>query len=311
MHLLTQGSGMISRASSTSSTPVPAKEEKVQSLSRETWKRFRRHKLAMAGVIVLTVWVLLAVLAPIVGRYSPDAINLANRNLSPSSSHWLGTDGVGRDVWSRVLYGGRVSLTVALTSIAISTVVAILLGGLSGFLCGWFDLLTMRFADVVLSVPPLVLLIALVSITGPGLRNIILAIGLMSWPGPARIIRGQVLSLRERDFVTAARALGTSPLRILIRHVLPNALSPIIVAATLQVASAILLEATMSFLGLGIPAPTSSWGNMLQDARTMRILESLPWLWLSPGLAIIICVLSINFIGDGLRDAFDPHMSQR
>jgi len=302
---------MISRASSTSSTPVPAKEEKVQSLSRETWKRFRRHKLAMAGVIVLTVWVLLAVLAPIVGRYSPDAINLANRNLSPSSSHWLGTDGVGRDVWSRVLYGGRVSLTVALTSIAISTVVAILLGGLSGFLCGWFDLLTMRFADVVLSVPPLVLLIALVSITGPGLRNIILAIGLMSWPGPARIIRGQVLSLRERDFVTAARALGTSPLRILIRHVLPNALSPIIVAATLQVASAILLEATMSFLGLGIPAPTSSWGNMLQDARTMRILESLPWLWLSPGLAIIICVLSINFIGDGLRDAFDPHMSQR
>lgn len=292
------------------SAQVRTTRRSSQSLLRKAWKRFRRHKLAMFGLVALSLWGFLAVFAPVFGHYPPDAIDLLNRNLPPSSSHWLGTDGVGRDVWSRVLHGGRVSLTVALTSIAISTGVAVFLGGLSGYLGGRADLLIMRFTDVVMSVPPLVLLIALVSIVGPGLRNIILAIGLMSWPGPARIVRGQVLSLREQDFVTAAKAVGDFPLRIIFQHILPNALSPVIVAATLQVASAILLEASMSFLGVGIPPPTPSWGNMLQDARTIRILESMPWLWLAPGLAIIVCVLSINFIGDGLRDALDPRMAR-
>ena len=292
------------------SAHVRTTRKSSQSLLKKAWKRFRQHKLAMFGLVVLSLWSFLAVLAPVFGRYPPDAIDLLNRNLPPSSFHWLGTDGVGRDVWSRVLYGGRVSLTVALTSIAISTGVAVFLGGVSGYLGGRADLLIMRFTDVVMSVPPLVLLIALVSIVGPGLRNIILAIGLMSWPGPARIVRGQVLSLREQDFVTAAKAVGDSPLRIIFQHILPNALSPVIVTATLQVASAILLEASMSFLGLGIPPPTPSWGNMLQDARTIRILESMPWLWLAPGLAIVICVLSMNFIGDELRDALDPRMSR-
>lgn len=281
-----------------------------QSLRRKAWKRFRRHKLAMFGLIILSLWSFLAVFAPVLDRYPPDAINLLNRNLPPSSFHWLGTDGVGRDVWSRVLHGGRISLIVAFTSVFMSTAIAIFLGALSGYLGGRVDLLIMRFTDVVMSVPPLVLLIALVSIVGPGLKNIILAIGLMRWPGPARIVRGQVLSFREQDFVAAAKSVGDSPLRIVFQHILPSALSPVIVSATLQVASAILLEASMSFLGLGIPPPTPSWGNMLQSARSIGILKSMPWLWLAPGLAIIICVLSVNFIGDGLRDALDPRMSR-
>ncbi len=298
------------KLSEENSAQVRTTRRSSQSLSRKAWKRFRRHKLAMFGLVVLSLWGFLAVFAPVFGQYPPAAIDLFNRNLPPSSFHWLGTDGVGRDVWSRVLHGGRISLIVALTSVSISTAIAIFLGALSGYLGGRVDLLIMRFTDVVMCVPSLVFLIALISIVGPGLRNIILAIGLMRWPGPARIVRGQVLSLREQDFVAAAKSVGDSPLRIVFQHILPSALSPVIVAATLQVASAILLEASMSFLGLGIPPPTPSWGNMLQSARSIVILESMPWLWLAPGLAIVICVLSVNFIGDGLRDALDPRMSR-
>lgn len=283
------------------------KDTKSQSLWLKSWARFRHHKLAMFGLVVLGSLVILTTFAPLFSRYSPSAIDLRYSYSPPTSLHWLGTDGVGRDIWTRLLYGGRVSIVVGFLAVTMSMGIAIMLGGLAGYFGGWFDLLIMRFTDVAMSVPPLVMIITLVAIVGPSLRNTILAIGFLYWPGPARIVRGQMLSLREKDFSMAARSLGLSSWRIIFRHLLPNALAPIIVAATLQLASAILLEAALSFLGLGIQPPIPSWGNMLQVAQTLTILEQRLWMWLPPGLVIILCVLSVNFIGDGFRDALDPY----
>lgn len=261
----------------------------------------------MFGLLIFTLLVILSVFAPYLTRYSPNELDLGSSYSPPTATHWLGTDGVGRDVWSRILYGGRISITVGLVAVTISIAVAILLGAVAGYVGGITDLTIMRLTDVAMSVPPLVLIITLIAIIGPSFRNTILVIGFLYWPGPARLVRGQILSLREKEFILGAQGLGASTIRIVFRHLLPNALAPLIVAATLQIARAILLEAALSFLGLGIQPPTPSWGNMLQSAQTITILEQRLWMWLSPGLVITVCVLSINFIGDGIRDAFDPY----
>ena len=270
------------------------------------WNRFSRHRLAVLGVSVLVILSARAILAPIIAQHPPNAVDLSAYRMAPSSDHWLGTDSAGRDVFSRLLHAGRVSLAVGIVAVGIYVAIGTLLGGVAGFFGGWADAVIMRFADMVLSFPSIIVIITIVSIVGPSIMNVMVVIGLMGWPPIARLVRGEFLTLREREFVLASVATGATSPRIIFRHVLPNALTPVIVNATFGMASAILLEAGLSFLGLGVQPPTASWGNMLNAAQSITILEQMPWLWIPPGLMIVLAVLSINFVGDGLRDALDP-----
>ncbi len=276
--------------------------------SPSLWQRFRRHRMAVVGLVVLLLLVVGAIGAPVIARKNPYKVDLSSYRKPPSRVHVLGTDAAGRDVFSRLLYAGRVSLSVGLVAVSIYTAIGMTLGALAGYFGGWVDGLVMRLADVFLSFPSLIIIITMVAVLGPSIYNVMLAIGLLGWPPIARLLRGDLLSLREREFVTASRAIGAPGWRIVTRHLLPNALAPIIVAATFGIANAILLEAGLSFLGLGVPPPTASWGNMLTDAQSLTVLESMLWLWIPPGVMIALAVLSINFIGDGLRDALDPHL---
>jgi peptide/nickel transport system permease protein len=257
---------------------------------------------------MLLVLTIAAVGAPLLARHEPYAVDLRFYRAPPGAEHYLGTDASGRDVWSRLLYAGRVSLSVGLVAVSIYTAIGTVLGAVAGYYGRWVDSVSMRLADIVLAFPSLVIIITIVSLLGPSIYNIMLVIGLLGWPPIARIVRGQFLSLREREFVMASRTVGASNPRIIFRHLLPNALAPVIVAATFGMANAVLLEAGLSFLGLGVQPPTPSWGNMLTDAQSLTVLESMPWLWVPPGAMIALAVLSINFIGDGLRDALDPRM---
>jgi peptide/nickel transport system permease protein len=272
------------------------------------WQRFRRHRLALIGALILLVLASGAIAAPLVASNDPYKVDISAYRTGPAANHPLGTDSSGRDVFSRMLYAGRVSLSVGLVAVAIYTLIGVILGAFSGFYGGWVDAFIMRLADIVLSFPALILIITVVSVLGPSIYNIMLVIGLLGWPPIARIVRGLFLSLREREFVLASRTVGVSNSRIIFRHMLPNALAPVIVAATFGMANAILLEAGLSFLGLGVQPPTPSWGNMLTDAQSLTVLESMPWLWIPPGTMIALAVISINFIGDGLRDALDPYL---
>ena len=272
------------------------------------WQRFRRHRVALVGALILLVLTTGAVGAPVLAANDPYRVDISAYRRGPVANHLLGTDSSGRDVFSRLLYAGRVSLSVGLVAVAIYTIIGVILGAFSGFYRGWLDATIMRLADIVLSFPALILIITVVSVLGPSIYNIMLVIGLLGWPPIARIVRGLFLSLRERDFVLASRTVGASNAGIIFRHMLPNALAPVIVAATFGIANAILLEAGLSFLGLGVQPPTPSWGNMLKDAQSLTVLESMVWLWIPPGTMIALAVLSINFIGDGLRDALDPYL---
>jgi peptide/nickel transport system permease protein len=272
------------------------------------WQRFRRHRVAVVGVLILLVLTAGAAAAPVVAANDPYKVDISAYRSGPAANHPLGTDSSGRDVFSRLLYAGRVSLSVGLVAVAIYTLIGVILGAFSGFYGGWLDSCIMRLADIVLSFPALILIITVVSVLGPSIYNIMIVIGLLGWPPIARIVRALFLSLREREFVLASRIVGVSNGRIIFRHMLPNALAPVIVAATFGMANAILLEAGLSFLGLGVQPPTPSWGNMLKDAQSLTVLESMPWLWIPPGTMIALAVLSINFIGDGLRDALDPYL---
>lgn len=274
------------------------------------WQRFRRHRLALLGLAILTLLTVGAIAAPLIARQGPYAVNLREPRSAPSSTYILGTDAAGRDVFSRLLYAGRVSLSVGLVAVGIYTVIGVILGALAGFYGGWVDSFIMRMADIVLAFPSIIIIITVVSVLGPGLFNLMLVIGLLGWPPITRLLRGEFLSLREREFIVAARGTGARNKRLMFRHLLPNAMAPIIVAATFGVANAILLEAALSFLGLGVQPPQPSWGNMLTDAQSLTVLESMPWLWIPPGMMIALAVLSINFIGDGLRDALDPYLSR-
>ncbi|MER9137038.1 ABC transporter permease [Mesorhizobium sp. M0830] len=278
--------------------------------SRGLWaeavRRFLNHRLATLGLIMLAIIVLACMLAPLIAHYGPNDIDLRGRNQPPGGVHWLGSDGTGRDIFARILYGGRISLTVGFVAVAISAAIGIFIGCIAGYFGGKVDLLLTGVIDMVLTFPRLVIIIAFVAVVGPSIFNTMVVIGLLSWPSIARLTRGEILALRNQEFVLAARSLGTSPSVIILEHILPNVLGPILVAITLDVATVILLEASLSFLGLGAQAPAASWGNMLRDARTLSILESQPWMWIPPGAMIALAVLSINFVGDGLRDALDP-----
>lgn len=282
-----------------------------RSLTRLALRRFVRHRLAIAGVVMLSLVVVATVFAEFLTPYSHTELNLRNRLSPPTGEHWLGTDGTGRDTLARLLMGGRVSLSVGFVAVGIATAIGLLLGSVSGFFGGVVESVVMRFTDLVMSIPPLVAIIALVAALGPSMRNTMLAIGLLGWPAIARLVRGEVLAARNMEYVTAARAMGGSSWRIIARHIVPNIISSVLVAATLFMSSAILMEAGLSFLGLGVQPPTPSWGNMLQQAQSFTMLERAPWLWLPPGVAIVVTVLSINFIGDGLSDALNPRQRVR
>ena len=271
-------------------------------------RKFLRHRLALAGGIMLLLVVGLAVFGPLfVG--DPNAVDLRNVRQPPSAEHLLGTDPVGRDVLARVVYAGRISLAVGFSSVALQVIIGVVLGLVSGYYGGWVDSVIMRITDTMMALPALLMVLMFVAIAGPSLVSIIIALAVTRWAGIARLVRGQVLSVRETEFVQAAHALGVRAGRTMALHILPNVLAPVIVAASFAVGSAILTEAALSFLGLGIRPPTASWGQMLNQAQSITILSGMPWFWVPPGVLIALCVLSINFLGDGLRDALDPRSS--
>ena len=275
-----------------------------------TWKRFKRNKLAVAGMIIVIIMYAIAIFAPVIQRYEYDSITAGMRNKPPSAEHWLGTDRNGRDVYSRMVNGARVSLFAGFAAVAIVMTVGVLLGGIAGFFGGIIDSFIMRFTDILLSIPLILLLITAASLFKPGLSTTVIVIGLTSWPGAARLIRGQFLALKTQEYVTAARAIGANSWRMMFRHLLPNTMAIVIVEATLWLGYAILLEASLSYLGLGVQIPTPSWGNMLQDGQR-DLITGAWWMTVFPGMAIFLTVLAFNLMGDGLRDALDPRHRRR
>lgn len=275
---------------------------------RIAWRRFRKNRLAMAGlaIMVLLYWVTL--LAPFLAPYDPNVQGniVLERYLDPSAQHLLGTDKFGRDIFSRILYGARISLTIGFLAVAISITLGALVGAVAGYFRGFTDSVIARGIDMLLSIPRLILVLVVVAIFQPSIWIVIIVLGLTGWESTARIVRGQFLQLREQEFVQASRALGYSDPRIIMRHILPNTLAPIIVIATLNIGNTILLEAALSFLGLGVQPPTPSWGSMVNDGRDAMITAW--WISTFPGLAIVLTVVSFNLFGDGLRDALDPRL---
>lgn len=272
----------------------------------ELWKALKRRRLAMTGGAVIALLVLLGIAGPWIAPYDPLDQDLSKSLQSPSWAHWFGTDSFGRDILSRVLYGARISLLVGIVSQGIAFSLGVAMGLVSGYYGGKVDALIMRLADVTLAFPTLLLLIAITAAFQPSLAVVFVAIGVVGWAGLARLVRSQTLVVRELDFVQAARALGMNDFRLLTRHVLPNTLAPAIIAVTLGMAGAILLEAALSFIGLGAQPPTPSWGSMISDGRDF--LRTAPWISVFPGLAIGLVVLGFNLFGDGLRDAMDPRL---
>jgi peptide/nickel transport system permease protein len=273
-----------------------------------TWERFRRHRLALVGLAVIVVLGTLALLAPVIAPYEPNKTDLSAMLEGPSLAHPMGTDELGRDLFTRILFGGRVSLAVGFLAVALSVTIGTAVGALAGYHGGWLDNALMRVVDFMLCLPTIFVLILLATLFGTNPLTIVLVIGGLRWMSTSRLVRGSFLALREREFVEAARCLGAGPGRIMFRHVLPNSAGPIIVAATLGVAAAILTESSLSYLGLGIQPPMASWGNMLRNAQTQMVRA--PWTAIFPGLMIFLTVLAMNYVGDGLRDALDPRKSE-
>ena len=262
------------------------------------------NPLARWGFAIIASILLLAVLAPAIAPFDPDAIDVKSILLPPSSSHWMGTDSLGRDVFSRMLFGARISLLVGFVAVGIATAIGVVLGAISGFYRGWVDVFVMRLVDVMLSIPTFFLILAVIAFLTPSIWNIMIVIGLTSWMGVTRLVRAEFLSLREREFVLSAQTLGAKNSRLIFRHLLPNSLTPIIVSFVLGVASAVLVESGLSFLGLCVQPPQASWGNILTDGK--EYIQFAWWLSLFPGLAILLTVLGYNLLGEGLRDALDP-----
>lgn len=271
------------------------------------FRKLQKRKIALAGLGMVLLLSFLSLAAPALTRYPPEQQNLAERLQPPSARHWFGTDEYGRDVFSRMLYGGRISLSVGLAAVGLATLIGVLLGALAGYYGGWLDMCIMRFVDIVLCIPTLFLILMLVVFVGPSLGNIMVIIGLTSWTELARLMRAEFLSLKQRDYVLAAQALGLPAWRIMFRHILPNALAPVFVSATFGVAGAILLESGLSFLGLGVQPPTPSWGNILAAGKDY--MTQAWWLTLLPGMAIFSTVLGYNLFGDTLRDLLDPRLT--
>jgi|LSQX01.1.fsa_nt_gb peptide/nickel transport system permease protein len=276
---------------------------------RKAVRRFFKHKLAVVGLVLFIVIALGCIFYPMIADSSVAfELNYAEMNQKPGNGHIFGTDALGRDIFMRLMLGGRVSLSVGIVAALTSTLIGVTLGGIAGFFGNKADMIIMRFTDIVMCFPFLVICMVLVSILGAGIGNTMLAITLLKWTNAARITRGEILYLREKQFIEADKSLGINKYKTLFAHILPNAISPIIVNTTFAMADSIMTESSLSFLGLGVLLPTPTWGNMLKDASTLVILRTQPWLWIPPGVCIALIVLSINFIGDGLRDALDPRM---
>jgi len=268
-------------------------------------RQIQRQPLAVLGLILIFIFLVCAVFAPWLAPHDPAQLDLSARLMSPTTAHLFGTDELGRDIFSRIVFGSRISMSVALSVVGLSLVIGLLAGSVAGFYGGWADtVVNIYITNAFLALPGILLAIAFVAFMGPGLGNVILGLAISGWVGYARLVRGQVMAVREREFVEAARALGASDLRIILRHILPNVLQPLIVQAAIGMAGAVLAEATLSFLGLGVPPPAASWGSMLNDARS-HLFDS-PHLVFFPAIAVMLCVLSFNFIGDALRDHLDP-----
>ncbi|HIR58083.1 MAG TPA: ABC transporter permease [Candidatus Gallacutalibacter pullicola] len=286
------------------------KTEKVQkaSYAREVFDKLKAHKLAMLGVGVWILEILIVVFLPMIMNLDPYVSDYAAFDAAPSAAHPLGTDSIGRDLFARLIYGGRTSLLVGILSTLISLVIGVPLGLIAGYYRGAVEAVIMRVADVFMSFPSIVLILVLVSVLGPSVWSVTIVIGVLGWTSFARLIYANVLSVMEKEYVESARAVGTSDFWTIVKYILPNALPPILITVTFQTASAIITESSLSFLGMGVQPPEASWGNMLHDAQSITVLSRSPWVWLPPGLAIVITVLSINFFGDGVRDALDPKM---
>ena len=275
-------------------------------LATVTWRRFKHNRLAFSGACLVITLVAIAFLAPLLAPYNPTAIDIKNVLSPPSIAHPFGTDDLGRDVMSRMIYGSRISLRVGFVAVGIAISIGILVGSLAGYYGGKVDAVLMRFVDIMLTFPTFFLILAVIAILEPSISTIMIVIGVTGWMDVARLVRAEFLTLKQRDFVLAARASGAGSARIIFRHILPNALSPVFVAATFGVAGAILVESGLSFLGLGVQPPDPSWGNILTTGK--NYIEVAWWLSLYPGLAILITVLSYNLVGEGLRDALDPRL---
>lgn len=286
------------------------KQEDVMGPWKIVWRRLRKNKLAMTGLAVIILLALAAIFAPLLTPHDRDAVNMLKTNHAPDSENLLGTDNLGRDILTRLLYGGRISLTVGLVSTGLRTLIGVVLGGIAGYYGKKVDTVIMRVADAFSCFPFLPMAITAVAILGPSIYNVMIVLALLGWPGICRIVRAEILSLREREFMEATTALGISDYRKIVRHLLPNTMASIIVSATLGIAGAILTESSLSYLGLGVAPPVSTWGNMLTDANQQYVLRYRWWQWMPPGFAIFITVMSLNLVGDGLRDALDPRLKQ-
>ena len=277
------------------------------SLARRNWEKLKRNKLAMVGFAIIVFMVLCAIFAPLLTPYQPNEIDLANRAKPPSLDHPLGTDKLGRDVLARILYGARISIVIGLSGALGGALIGTVLGCVSGYFGGWLDKVMLRVSEIFMTFPQIILVLILVVYMGQGLVNLILIFSITGWTGTYRLVRSRVLSLREEHFVEACRAFGIGRGSIMFRHILPNTLSPVIVSVTLSTAGYILAESGLSFLGLGVPSDVPTWGNIINAAKAVDVIQNNPWLWLPPGMAISLFVLGVNFFGDGLRDVLDPN----
>lgn len=290
---------------------------KTSSLWDQNLRRFRKNKFAVGGLFFIVFMLLFSFIGPFLSPYLPDKLNALMINKPPSFKHFLGTDQLGRDILTRLMFGGRISLTIGIASMTLSIIIGTIMGAISGFYGGIIDNIIMRFADILMSIPSLPLLIILSALMSEWkipqqyrLYIVMLMLSLVGWPGLARLIRGQILSLKEQSFMDAAEVLGLSDRTKIFSHLIPNTIPLLIVIATLGVAGAILTESTLSFLGLGVTPPTASWGNMIDAANSFMDFQKRPWLWMPPGAALLLTVISINLMGDGLRDALDPKMKR-
>jgi len=284
------------------------KKYSKSSLYKDAWKRLIRNKLAMLGLAIVIIVALIAIFAPLIAPYDPTYREKSLSQKGPSAAHWFGTDLLGRDIFSRIIYGSRISMLVGVVAVAISLVIGLFLGALSGFFGGVPDTVIMRIADIFFAFPYILGAIAIMTVLGPGILNIFIAIGVLGWASVARLFRSSILSIKEKEYIEAARALGANNFRIITKHILPNSFAPLIVYSTMNVGTAIIVEAALSFLGLGVQPPTPSWGKMLSES--MNYINTAPWLMFFPGLSILITVLGFVLLGDGLRDALDPRLKR-
>lgn len=280
--------------------------KKFKSESNVSLNKFKKNKLAVLGCFIIIILVLLCTIAPILTKYEYSTVDLYNISSAPSKEHILGTDDLGRDMFTRLLYGGRVSLQIGIWTAFIQIVLGVTLGAIAGYFGGIIDSIIMRMADIIMCFPFFIIATTMAVVVGPSKRNLIIILGVLSWTGISRIVRSEVLSLKNLDYIQAAKTMGLNNFEIITRHILPNIMSSILVVTTLSVANAILMEAALSFLGMGVTPPEPSWGNILSAAQNMNSLKYEWWLWMPPGIMILITVLSINFIGEGIRKAIDP-----